>query len=655
MFRLIIGVLLFLTLLPGGAGADSAPAAEPLQIAFMPDVHFHDVYGEFRDGAFAGLPNSKSGRKATIRSMRAQLHSTRLFNENYFALLAALDDAARRGVKLVALPGDFSDDGQPVHIRGLRRILDNYSQTYGMRFFATPGNHDPVRPFDSPGGEPDFLGAGGHQQAIFSRGADKCLAYQGIWAVIKGDNAPDTICSEEIRHLGYGGILAELASFGFFPDSRDLYWESPYSDYQTDTYSFHKASQQAELDQRNYEICAQGTGGAYKQAGYSQCRQVADASYLVEPVPGLWLLAIDANVYVPKAASGEFAGSGNAGYNKLVSHKTQVLDWIRTVVKRAASQGKTLLAFSHFPMTEFYDGQSQGMADLFGAEAQQLARRPTDRVGQLLADTGLTLHVGGHMHFNDTGRIKGSQGNTLINIQAPSLAAYVPAYKLLTLHSDRQVQVDTIVLNKVPRFDELFEHYALEYQVSSHNAPPWDKGILTAKSYREFTLWHLQELTRLRFLPGEWPKDLREALLALNGWQLMVLSGFNGDRGQALNALMQSKAWQSADISLRNSWPSPSVMPEELSRWTGFELALDFYRLRNAGSLALADIPAKRILAYQLLAQRLNHSEQPEGSPQWALRSRLSQLLAIFQALQQGEPDKRFRVNLDNGQVIQGN
>jgi hypothetical protein len=101
------------------AGAeDVAAIAQPpigqpavTQVAFMPDIHFHDVYATFRDGSFQGVPNRKSGKNATIRLMQAQMTSTRLFNENYFAFIAALDDAVGRGVRFIALPGDFSDDG----------------------------------------------------------------------------------------------------------------------------------------------------------------------------------------------------------------------------------------------------------------------------------------------------------------------------------------------------------------------------------------------------------------------------------------------------------------------------------------------------------------------------------------------------------------
>src|ERR1700761_8410405 len=66
------------------------------QVAFMPDIHFHDVYATFQDGSFKGVPNAKAGRNATIRQLQAQMTSTRLFNENYFAFIAALDDAVAR-------------------------------------------------------------------------------------------------------------------------------------------------------------------------------------------------------------------------------------------------------------------------------------------------------------------------------------------------------------------------------------------------------------------------------------------------------------------------------------------------------------------------------------------------------------------------------
>ena len=48
-----------------------------------------------------------------------------------------------------------------------------------------------------------------------------------------------------------------------------------------------------------------------------------DASYLVEPVDGLWLLAIDGGVYLPKEMKdGKWTYQGSsAGYNLVLKHK----------------------------------------------------------------------------------------------------------------------------------------------------------------------------------------------------------------------------------------------------------------------------------------------------------------------------------------------
>ncbi len=448
-------------------GADSKQLSEPASIAFISDVHLHDIYGSI-DG-WDGVLNSKSQKKAVPRSMYAQLNSTRLFNENYFAFRAALDDIQARGIHLVALPGDYTDDAQPINVEGLRKILHEY-EAKGLRFFLAPGNHDPNEPFDDEGGKDDFLAANGHEQKIYSPQSAACLE------TTASQTADRPICASQIRELGYAGILEALGDFGYRPRPEDIYWETPFSD-PKEAYSFVRAERDAETDKRQYEICVEGEGGSYKQAGYTNCSSITDASYLVEPVPGLWLLSIDANVYLPKAGeafdpqrldrAANYSGSADAGYNKVRTHKTHLLSWIKSVVDRARAKGKRLVAFSHFPMIEFYKGQSDRMSQLFKPKAFQMVRRPLAETTQALAATGLELHIGGHMHMNSTGIFpegggKDREGHFLVNIQVPSLGVYGAAYKILNFKPDEKIAVQTISLDEVPRFDELFEHYETE-------------------------------------------------------------------------------------------------------------------------------------------------------------------------------------------------
>src|SRR5690606_4518111 len=111
----------------------------------------------------------------------------------------------------------------------------------------------------------------------------------------------------------------------------------------------------------------------------------------------------------------------------------------------------TLIAFSHYPMVDFNDDASHELKSLFGANKMQLQRVPTEEVAQQFADAGIQIHFGGHMHINDTGVRTTAKGNTLFNIQTPSLAAYMPAYKILTIHSNEEVEVETVVISKAAK------------------------------------------------------------------------------------------------------------------------------------------------------------------------------------------------------------
>ncbi len=672
-------------------------AGAPVQVAFMPDIHFHDVYGSFSDGSFQGLPNAKTGQFATIRTMYAQLTSTRLFNENYFAFLAALDDAAARGVKYIALPGDFSDDGQPVHIRGLKKVLDEYANKYGMEFFAAPGNHDPNVPFDRPAGKSDYLGTGGQEQRIYSRGAAECTGYAGQWSTVPTGKGLPTICTEEVKEQGYAPITEALAWHGFMPKENYLYWETPYSHYTSANYSYRLAAEQADWVNRQYEICTEGTGGKYRQDSYTHCLMVPDASYVVEPVEGLWLVAIDANVYAPKASANDkdpanpanFEGSGNAGYNKMLTHKTHVVEWLKDVVQRGEAQGKQVIAFSHFPMTEFYNGASGDIESLFGIGAFQMARRPSEDTTRTLAQTGLKLHIGGHMHFNDTGMRSYDDGQAIFNIQAPSLAAYVPAYKLLTLSDAGQVEVQTMRVSQVPRFDELFEHYREEhkYLADTNSNKIWNESILDSRDYHDFNTRYLSELARLRFLPQEWPCEMRELVFSLDGEQMMILSQLNT---QVTLAQLQQSTGNALGLSacMATAGQAPGFAPsgtfaadwgyardraralaqangmslESFAQWTAFDLATDFYRLANAGDLALYDISPSRAQQYKMLAQALSETQvvvQMDGkelsgqnSVGAVFQGRFKPLLQILLKLATGAPSDHFMIDLQQRTLV---
>lgn len=530
------------------------------QIAFISDAHIQDV----------------DGHAERVRSMEVQVQSTRLFNENYYALLAALDDVARRNIRWVVLPGDLTDNGQFFNQQKIKNILHSYTQRKGMRFFVTTGNHDPALPLGLMQKNAHFLAADGSRVTR----EDSCA--------------------------GYVSQMECYADFGFFPRKDDCYWESPFTSYTYDKYSYEDACRESVLSKRTYTLCDSLTA--------------TDASYLVEPVDGLWLLAIDGGVYLPKEMKdGKWSYQGSsAGYNLVLKHKPFLLPWVRKVVEEAQKRHKTLVAFSHYPLVDFNDGVSESVRRMWGDRRFDLHRVPEAEVSEAFLQAGLCLHFAGHMHVNDTGIWEGKDGKHLYNIQVPSIATYVPAYKILTIESDEVFRVETVTLDTVPGFDSLFPLYRAEYQSDSlkGHSPVWNKEILSARTYGEFCDYQFRDLVRLRFIPRDLPESWRACL------------DFTG--AQMLKAVSGEEKSDDAD------WTD----------WCMKDLVLDLYRLRYAERLALEDIPRTRLAVYRYLFDRARISSLCSAEVEI-----VNGLGTLFLAFLNGEPCQNFVIDLEKDTI----
>jgi len=594
MNKILFSVLLFISAL--------FSAQKPVQIAFLSDVHFQDLYGSFSDHDFKGIINPKTGKSTILRTMDSQLHSTRIFNENYFAFLKALDDIAAKGIKIVAMPGDFSDDGQAYNLRGLHRILQKYHETYGINFYLTTGNHDPVGPFRNDGGKSDFLGEKGKALGIYSK------ENIGISA--------DKVITNDIAESGYLEILNELKDFGFSPKKEDLFWSTPFDDNSFKNYSYKKGLQSAEYYKRMYEVTK----------GFS----VPDLSYVVEPVKDVWLIAIDGNTYIPKNINESFENPSNykgasIGYNNVLTNKQHLIQWVKKLAAEAKKNNKTLIAFTHYPMIDFNDGATNEIKNLLGEKKWQLERVPQEEVARVFAEAGLQIHFAGHMHINDTG-IRKTGDHILVNVQVPSLAAYLPAYKILTIQSPDKMEVQTQVLNEVPNFDELFPLYEKEYNALQHDTTKilWNKDILKTKSYHDFMLFHLKELVRLRMIPDDWPKDFIEKTKNLTGEDLLLL------------------------IQNKNQLKEKAIRSEDFKKWSFDDLLLDVYKFQSADELAKKDIPEERLKQYEIL-EKLYKMHDPKGD---SLIQQLKSVFKIFSLLSHGDPTDHFEIDLKRKEII---
>jgi len=166
-------------------------------IAVIADPHYHDVDYRPGVGRFPGV---------AFRTLTDTAESTRVFNESFAALPALLDDIAARGIRLVALLGDLTDDGQASTMRAAVALLNRYRENHGLRFFATPGNHD-LYAIHGRHQSKRFLNPDGRHTLVTS----DPTAPQG--ASVSRIVDPEMYCG------GYASALAAMAEFGFPPAS----------------------------------------------------------------------------------------------------------------------------------------------------------------------------------------------------------------------------------------------------------------------------------------------------------------------------------------------------------------------------------------------------------------------------------------------------
>jgi hypothetical protein len=217
-----------------------------------------------------------------------------------------------------------------------------------------------------------------------------------------------------------------------------------------------------------------------------------DASCLIEPEPGLWLLLIDATVFEPRdgVADGTrkraFHDPATAGWDAVLRVKPFLIDWIADVMVRGRAAGKLVLAVSHYPVLP----PLPALQHLLPGSA--LARRsPGPDVAARLAAAGLRLHVGGHLHVN------ARSAGALIDVSLPATCAFPAAFGVIA------GDADGVTLRVLPLGD-LAPDPVLARLMQADGAPvPADFGQMLHAQYRARLL--TRRLPR-ELPPGVWDR-----------------------------------------------------------------------------------------------------------------------------------------------------
>jgi len=147
----------------------------------------------------------------------------------------------------------------------------------------------------------------------------------------------------------------------------------------------------------------------YANMGYGGAllRDAGSLSYVAEPVPGLWLVSIDACRY-PENAAGEGEVVGG--------RVSQALEgWLAGVLADAAEQGKAVLAIMHHGVVEHWNGQARLHPDYLVDDFRHF--------GEFLASYNVRLVFTGHYHAQNIAEARFGD-KALFDVQTGSLVTY---------------------------------------------------------------------------------------------------------------------------------------------------------------------------------------------------------------------------------------
>lgn len=125
----------------------------------------------------------------------------------------------------------------------------------------------------------------------------------------------------------------------------------------------------------------------YGDFGYASAlyRHDNSLSYIVEPVTGVWLVALDSCKYDDNASLGSPETSG--------ALSDDLLGWLQPLLAEAQNQGKRVFGMLHHGVVAHFASQPNFFAEYLLDDYET--------VGQLLSEYGLNLVFTGHFHAQD--------------------------------------------------------------------------------------------------------------------------------------------------------------------------------------------------------------------------------------------------------------
>ncbi len=176
----------------------------------------------------------------------------------------------------------------------------------------------------------------------------------------------------------------------------------------------------------------------YRDFGYSAAikRDPASLSYVTEPVPGLWILAL---------SSLDYAENMKKGTPKVDGRFTQeTADWMEGVLADAAKQGKAVIAMMHHGAMEHYPSQEKYYGDYIVDDAPAVAA--------LFAAYNVRAVFTGHHHAQDVTLYRAKEGKFLYDFETGSLIGATSPIRMIEITPSGSLNASTRLIDALPSF-----------------------------------------------------------------------------------------------------------------------------------------------------------------------------------------------------------
>lgn len=187
----------------------------------------------------------------------------------------------------------------------------------------------------------------------------------------------------------------------------------------------------------------------YSEFGYADAiaKDTSSLSYVAEPLPGLWLLGMDACRYAENVTYPVTGGKFSPA----------TLAWITARLEEAKAQQKFVIGFMHHSVLEHYTGENQ----IF---PEYVVENNLD-VAKLFSDHGMPVVLTGHYHAQDITLSKFGSGADFYDIETGSLLTYPCPVRFMTLDAQNSLAIASHFVPAIdyPTNGMAFQDYAHEY------------------------------------------------------------------------------------------------------------------------------------------------------------------------------------------------